>query len=503
MLVPLLAGNLNSNLSRLQFKSLIEENNISTTPNILILLFDALSARNMSLYGYSRNTTPFIDEFAEQGIVYHSHYAGGNYTTPGTASLLTGTLGWTHRALHHLGVVKNEIIDNNIFRLQKSKYHTLSYTRNIFASLLIHQFSKFINKNIQVANLQNYSLSGNLFSQKIFYSDYISSLNGERQIQGYLTSSSSPILSLITKQLRINLRDTISNDLYEIFPRGVLTNGFGHFFTLDQTIDYLKNLITELPKPFCSYIHIWPPHDPYATHVDFVDKFNDSWTPIDKPTHFFGQDIDRDIILEDRRMYDEFVAYVDKKFFELISLISDSNLLEDTIIIFTSDHGEMFERGIQKHTTQTLYEPIIKVPLIIRLPGQPKRVDIYNPTSCIDLLPTLQHLSGEPIPSWCEGEILPPFNKEREVRERSIYVLEAKENPKQAPLTKRTVAMIKGQYKLIHYLGYKGFEDVYELYDLENDPEELFDLYGIKKGIASAMREELLIKMEEVNTPYQ
>jgi choline-sulfatase len=208
-------------------------------------------------------------------------------------------------------------------------------------------------------------------------------------------------------------------------------------------------------------------------------------------------------VLEKRRYYDEFIAYVDFEFGRLIRELESSGILEETLLIVTSDHGEMFERGITNHVTPTMYEPIIHIPLIIYNPKQPNRTDIRVPTSCIDLFPTLVHLGGGKVSNWCEGEILPPFIKGIEDKDRCIFVLEAKENPKNAPLTKRTVAMIKEQYKLIHYLGYKGFEDVYELYDLESDPEELFDLYGIKNGIASAMRDELLLKMEEVNRPYQ
>src|SRR5688572_25448852 len=62
--------------------------------NVLIVVFDAFSARHISLYGYDRLTTPNLSRLADRAVVYHNHYAGGNFTTPGTASLLTGTLPW-------------------------------------------------------------------------------------------------------------------------------------------------------------------------------------------------------------------------------------------------------------------------------------------------------------------------------------------------------------------------------------------------------------------------
>ena len=70
-------------------------------PNVLILLFDALSAKHISTYGYPRETMPNLTRFAQQATVYHAHYSGGNFTTPGTASLLTGTYPWSHRALEN------------------------------------------------------------------------------------------------------------------------------------------------------------------------------------------------------------------------------------------------------------------------------------------------------------------------------------------------------------------------------------------------------------------
>ena len=87
----------------------------SDKKNVVIVVFDAFSAYNMSLYGYSRDTTPNIARLAERAVVYHNHYASSNYTTSGTASLLTGTHPWTHRALQPNGTVIEDFVDHNIF----------------------------------------------------------------------------------------------------------------------------------------------------------------------------------------------------------------------------------------------------------------------------------------------------------------------------------------------------------------------------------------------------
>ena len=84
-------------------------------PNIIVLVFDAMSARNLSIYGYPRPTASNLERFAEHATVYHSHSSGGNYTIPGTASLLTGTYPWTHRAINYGGQVKSDMAEDNIF----------------------------------------------------------------------------------------------------------------------------------------------------------------------------------------------------------------------------------------------------------------------------------------------------------------------------------------------------------------------------------------------------
>ena len=71
-----------------------------------------------------------------------------------------------------------------------------------------------------------------------------------------------------------------------------------------------------------------------------------------------------------------------------------------------------------------------------------------------------------------------------------------------APLTKATLALIKGRYKLVHYFGYPLYEDVYEFYDLEDDPEELVDLYPQGSAVIEAMKAEMAAKLEAVNQPY-
>ena len=110
-------------------------------PNILVIVFDTLSAKHMSLYGYPRETTPNLARFADRATVFHRHYAGGNFTSPGTSALLTGSYPWTQRAFNFLGTVKPEYESKTMFRVfRDAGYHGIVYTHNWLVAELLYRF---------------------------------------------------------------------------------------------------------------------------------------------------------------------------------------------------------------------------------------------------------------------------------------------------------------------------------------------------------------------------
>ena len=137
----------------------------------------------------------------------------------------------------------------------------------------------------------------------------------------------------------------------------------------------------------------------------------------------FSTGVSSDVLAHQRRMYDEFVSYVDAEFGRLFAKFEENGTLDNTIVILTSDHGEMFERGILGHGTFGLYDPVIHIPLMIWRPGQTQRVDVFERTSAVDVLPTLLHVTGQPIPDLVEGAILPTFSAAAADSERSIFCL--------------------------------------------------------------------------------
>jgi len=119
----------------LAFSQMIAPGPLGTnSPNIIVLVFDAMSADNLSLYGYRRKTTPNFERLAQRSTVYHSHYSAGSFTIPGTASLLTGMYPWTHRAINEEGQVAPAFVENNIFSLLGKSYDRAGFGQNVWRS---------------------------------------------------------------------------------------------------------------------------------------------------------------------------------------------------------------------------------------------------------------------------------------------------------------------------------------------------------------------------------
>jgi arylsulfatase A-like enzyme len=274
-------------------------------------------------------------------------------------------------------------------------------------------------------------------------------------------------------------------------------------FRLEQAVDWLQALLKQNRAPILGYFHFYPPHRPYNTRREFVDLFKDGWSPPPKPEHFFTKGHTQDELNHRRRLYDEYVSYADAEFGRLYDFMDRQGYLENSHLILTSDHGEMFERGILAHITPAMYEPVLRVPLIISRPGSTTRVDVHAPTSSVDLLPTLAVLGGVQVPEWTEGRILTPFSGALPDAGRHIFSVEAKENPILAPLNKASIALMKDEYKLIHYRGYEDLPDAYELYNVVADPEEMVDLYSKQTAVAEHMRHELKTRLDLENRPFK
>jgi arylsulfatase A-like enzyme len=476
--------------------------------NVLIVIFDALTAKNISLYGYQRETMPNLARMAERATVYHNHYAAGNFTTPGTSSLLTSSYPWTHRAVGLGDTVIQDRAHKTLFSAF-SKYYRVAYSHNNFVNILLKEFSQDINYLKPQSDL---FVKNDLALDRLFPSDFdIASVSWQRAADKSGTGYS---YSLFFSDLYQAYSQKRAKELALLFPRGIprLGQEGTEYFILETGIDWLKSEIAKFPQPFLGYFHFLPPHHPYSPRRDYINAFSNDNVGylINKPKSIFaqGKEISLTFQANERRRYDEYVLYADGQLGRLYDYLLESGMLENTWVVFTSDHGEMFERGIFGHRTPVLYESVIRIPLLIIEPGQQRRRDILTTTNAVDVLPTLLKVTGQEIPDWVEGKVVPPFSEADISSDRSIFAVEAKlaSDPKHNPLYPVTTTMVKNNYKIMYFLGYEELGkdgSLYELYDLQNDPEELENLYSSRADIASELRNELLTRLTEANQPYK
>ena len=413
-------------LDHANFPYELSSKNLQTSlPNILILVFDALSARNMHLYGYPRSNTTNIERLSKKSNIYLHHYASGNFTSPGTTSLLTGVYPWTHRAIHMRGQALNRFSKQNIFGLLPDDYFKFAYTQNPFVYSILYQERHQINHLVKISEL---ALLSNSYADKWLSRDFFVANEGELvTLKNEYDPPSSLFLSILDKYHSKKQTEKTNGEYRDIFPRGVPNCRSGkpglQCFTLERTFDWLRQYIKNQPNPYLGYVHVFPPHAPYNPSKEFINYFHDEWEPPEKPQHYFSEGYKQKALNRSRRQYDEYIAYLDAEFGKLLDGLELDGSLENTILVVTSDHGEMLERGILGHTTPVLYEPIIKIPLLILKPGQTQSKVIEQPTNAVDLLPTLLSIAGNPIPSWCEGAILPGFDSLTTRLRAEVYFL--------------------------------------------------------------------------------
>jgi arylsulfatase A-like enzyme len=470
----------------------------SEKPNVLVAVYDAFSYHHISLYGYARNTTPNIDRLANKATVYHNHRATANFTSPGTASLLTGTHPWAHRATNSNGSVSDAFVDRSVFHALNG-YHRMSYSHNLWANTILDQFAGGIDEKTPWQDLY---LRSDAFLGEIFSKDSdIATLSWIRAMKPLEDGTRySTFLSALYRAYQEGRFEAVKKE----FPRGLPSVNLDNYFILEDATDHLIRRVADVPQPYFAYYHFLPPHSPYYTRKEFFGTFaGDGYQPPEKPRHPFSGGKSPEELLLRRTDYDEYIRYVDVEFARLYDALERSGALENTWLVLTSDHGEIFERGLSGHGHSSLFDPVVHVPLLIFAPGQNERMDIEVNTSAVDMLPTLMHLTGHPIPDWAEGRVLPPFDPG--VGPRDIYALQAIGAGHEKPLEKATAMLLRESYKLSYFFGYAdlgGDREYIELYDLENDPDELHNLARQRPALRDDLLADLKAKIVEVNEPF-
>ncbi len=464
-------------------------------PNIILVTFDALAARNMSAYGYHKETTPFISKWSKNATVFNMAEAASNFTTPAAASLMTGKRVWTHRTFHIAGTrpVKSNV-ESLPSVLKENGYFNIALVVNPFASVNILGMSD----SFDIAPLATeFGTPASFFGWKFGVVDkMLYSVFGEK----------------IRMHNWIIRNDFIFSKVINLISRNITETTVPPDKVFDRFLDIIDD---DIPSPFFVWIHIFPPHDPYLPPEPFQDKLNNSpelrsyrrqENIIEKSYEylFAFQPVPDNLVKEIELMrayYDEYIGYVDKSYENFIRELGNRNM-ENTLIILTADHGESFDHGYFTHGGPFLYEQVTHIPLVIMEPGQRNGRFVDNLVEQIDIPATVLGLANIPVPSWMEGRSLVPLMSGKKLPKLPAFSMNFEGNRSRGhQITKGTIAVWDGNYKLIHYLN-RG-ESL--LFNLKWDPGELNNLYDNEPRTSQRLRSLIQENIDKVNKeiPYE
>jgi arylsulfatase len=324
--------------------------------NLLIVVIDAARADHVGCYGYRRDTTPNLDRLAQESFVFEQHFAPYSQTLPTTVSLLTGLHPDTHLARGR------NLTDEDLWTLEKglSKrgYRTAFFSSNPVASPLYGVGTDF---------------------ETICAAQRHPTAKGEQGSEA-----------------------AHSTDPYAT-PEGLLDAFRGW-------------LSSQTEAPFLAYLHFLPPHIPYLAPEDCKREFADR----EPPGAWQGDFVFPQIEPRERgreppplrewvNLYDANLRWADSAVGRVEQLLREGGMLEDTLLIVTSDHGEAFREHGYKFHGRGVFDELLHIPLIVRLPGETPPAGRFQAlTQTVDLLPTILDLLGEPRFSALQGRSLAP-----------------------------------------------------------------------------------------------
>jgi arylsulfatase A-like enzyme len=430
-------------------------------PNILLVTIDALSAQHMSLYGASRPTTPNLDAFARGATVFDHFYANANFTTPGVSSLLTSTRPWTHRALELPSWPRTLARGESLpALLERAGYRTGYVSTNPQAGAAKNGMGPYF-EFAAYDRTHGLPLCADRWSEVLKYDCAAAQLP--------LFNALSKLYSRIFKT---------NNDRYD--PR----------LAIQPALAWLAQIAND--RPVFLWVHFLPPHSPYAAPAPWLGHFDASQIARresnSEPAWNYLMRSEPPALqrtLEAR--YDEAIQYVDH-YVGVLLRGALAQLGTNTVVVVTADHGESFHHGYGGHQGPELYEEVVHIPLIVKLPQQRAGSRTEVIAEQVDIAPTLAALAGVPASGSWEGRSLLSAmaveNTSAALDDRPAYTMDFEQNGRLARLSTGSIAVVDGRWKLVHYMGvqrYPLMPSLHDaLYDLESDPGELHDRAGAR-----------------------
>lgn len=477
---------------------------MNKNPNIIVILTDQHMVSSIGRYGSKICKTPNLDSLAEDGVTFTNAYASCPICTPARASIQTGLYPFKHGMqtnIYTRGCMIHELPDNPMLlsrRLQQEGYQTgytgkwhLGFGDNADEDPEYkgHLKDTPVFKDIVVKK-------GTLPSDVGYYGDDFPGHGGigERYKQ-------------YKEYLKENNMELKKKCIYENYPRteeilSGVESTVPHFLT-NQAIKHLGKF-KDKEAPFFYMLNFWGPHEPYNVAKEYVDLYRD--TPIPEWESFREPQDNKPVIHNAHRdpikmewsMYETFLRYyyagvtaIDAEIGRLLCYLKDNHLYEDTIIIFSADHGESLGvHGGLKDKSFFMYEEICKIPLIIKTVGENIRKKEFETRliGTCDLYSTVLEFAGvDRESSQRDGLSLVPLLNNEGTHWRDCVVTESSG----LDFLLFTQRMIR--YKSIKYVFNCGGMD--ELYDLEQDPREMNNL--INNAEYTVLLHEMQLKLAE------
>ncbi len=332
-------------------------------PNVLLLVLDTVRAWNLGWYGYGRNTTPLLDRRFENGVIFDRALATAPWTLPSHASMFTGrfpadlSAGWTTR-LDSTDPTVAEV-------LAQAGYSTGGF----------------------VANYRYAGASTGLARGFSRYVDY------PKDVPEALR-----MLALTRRALRIPWLQQW------LVQRRIFESKYAE----DVNREFLDWVDQRTDRPFFGFINYIDAHSPYLPPAPYDTAFNRG-ADQERLSERYLADVERvfgpgpipsPLLTEYVDGYDGSLRYQDAQIDSLLNALERRGRLENTIVVVTSDHGEHFgEHGLIQHGN-SLFLPLLHVPLVVWGPGLvPGGLRIGAPTSLRNLAATLVDLAGVQAPA--------------------------------------------------------------------------------------------------------
>ena len=411
-------------------------------PNVLVLLIDTGAASHFSLYGYERRTTPRLTALAEGGVVFEHAIAPSSFTLPSHAAFFTGR--YPNSLLPSRQAPLDDTYPTLAEALARAGYVTAAFTANV--AYLHPRFGLdrgFIHYDVYPRSFEELLLSHPVV--RLFSVD-----RTLRRWSGY-------------RELLGRRRAEQINDAFSSW------------------------LSSHADRPFFAFLNYFDAHEPYLPpdrfhklfdrghprRLDMMEREHRTvWVKFNRP-------VARDGFLGELDAYDASIAYVDEQIGRLLDELRRTGILDRTVVIITSDHGEAFvEHGHHGHG-RSLYEPELHVPLLIIYPPEvPADLRVDRSVSLQDLPVTVLDLLGLENQSGFPGRPLSRF-----------WTVEADDAPPDLPLLAQlwlyhgegvAEALTLDRMKYVRTQEWTYLEE--ELFDLQNDPGERHSLIGTARG---------------------